>query len=162
VLDLDRFNLSGERSLSAVHFLCLTLSPSRGTEKSALQGAKENEPKERAPGHLSACGGYPALLEVAGSLKTREVYNPLRGAQTVQTPFSATSAVLSCVTMGKSNAHLRRRFTPFQGLPEASSCAGGVHSFGHPAAGRFLSVGFNIKGKYPRFLGALYGKNGSY
>ena len=56
---------------------------------------------------------YPerVLLEVAGSLKTREVYTPLRGAQTVgvyatswlrlpQTPFSAVSAVLGCVTMG--------------------------------------------------------------
>jgi len=57
---------------------------------------KANEPKERAPSHLSTCGGCPVLLEVAGSLKTRF-------AQTVQPPFSATSAVLGCVTMGKGN-----------------------------------------------------------
>jgi hypothetical protein len=37
---------------------------------------------------------FPALLKSAGSLKTREVYAPLRGAQTVQTPISADSVLL--------------------------------------------------------------------
>jgi hypothetical protein len=43
--------------------------------------------------HLSACGGFPALLAAAGSLQTR-------CAQTVQTPDSAAAAVLGCVPMG--------------------------------------------------------------
>jgi hypothetical protein len=38
---------------------------------------------------------FPVLLEPAGSLKTRF-------AQTVQTPFSAVSAVLGCMTMEKA------------------------------------------------------------
>jgi hypothetical protein len=37
-----------------------------------LYADKENEPKERAADHL-ACGS-PVLLEMTGSLKTREVY----------------------------------------------------------------------------------------
>jgi hypothetical protein len=55
---------------------------------------KENEPKERAPVSLGPTD-FPVLLEAAGSLKTR------RYAQTVQTPFTAASVVLSSVPMGK-------------------------------------------------------------
>jgi hypothetical protein len=54
---------------------------------------KENEPKERASVSLGPTD-YPVLLEAAESLKTCF-------AQTVQTLYSAASAVLGCVTMGK-------------------------------------------------------------
>jgi len=50
--------------------------------------SKENEPKEKTAYHLAF--GCPALLEPAGSLKTRF-------AQTGQTPFSADSLLLGCV-----------------------------------------------------------------
>jgi hypothetical protein len=56
--------------------------------------------KERAPVSLGPTD-YPVLLEAAGILKTREVYAPLRGAQTAQNPYSAASAVLSYVQMGR-------------------------------------------------------------
>jgi hypothetical protein len=52
--------------------------------------------------------GFPALLALAGRLQTR-------CAQTVQAPFSAASAVLGCVTMGKTR--------PFLGLYGASRFA---------------------------------------
>ena len=42
------------------------------------------------------------LLEAAWSVKTRGVYTPSRGAQTVQTPYSAAFAVLGCVPMGEN------------------------------------------------------------
>jgi hypothetical protein len=54
---------------------------------------KENEPKEKALVSLGPTDS-PVLLEAAGTLKTRY-------AQTVQIPYSAASAVLSCVPMGK-------------------------------------------------------------
>jgi hypothetical protein len=54
--------------------------------------------------------GFPALLDAAGRLQTR-------CAQTVQAPFSAASAVLGCVTMGKTR--------PFLELYGASRFAGG-------------------------------------
>jgi len=38
--------------------------------------------KEKAANHLSAFGGYPALLEITGRYETRGVY-ALQGAQTV-------------------------------------------------------------------------------
>jgi len=53
---------------------------------------QRKRPKRKGTSHLSANGGFPVLLESAGSLKTRF-------AQTVQTPFSAVSAVLGCMTM---------------------------------------------------------------
>jgi hypothetical protein len=56
--------------------------------------SKENEPKETTASHLAY--GYPALLESAGSLKTRF-------AQTVQTSFSAYSLLLSCVKWQPKN-----------------------------------------------------------
>ena len=62
--------------------------------------SKENEPaaKRRKKGQpftrSHKTGDFPALLESAGSLKTRVVYAPLRGAQTVQTPISADSVLL--------------------------------------------------------------------
>jgi hypothetical protein len=43
--------------------------------------AQRNEPKKEQPFTWPANGGLPC--ESAGSLKTREVYTPLRGAQTV-------------------------------------------------------------------------------
>jgi hypothetical protein len=61
------------------------------------EGCKENEPaaKRRKKRHQSFAplsAWFPVLLKTAGSLKTRF-------AQTVQTPNSAVSAVLGCMTM---------------------------------------------------------------
>jgi hypothetical protein len=72
-----RYNLSGEYRINLfIFFAC----PKKTNQKKGHQSF--------AP--LSA--GYPVLLDPAGSLKTRF-------AQTVQTPFSAVSAVLGCMTM---------------------------------------------------------------
>jgi len=72
-----------------VHFLCLP---------------KENEPaakrrKKRHPVTCPAVGGIPFAPR-----SCREFKNPVppSGTQTVQTPFSATSVVLGCVTMGRN------------------------------------------------------------
>jgi hypothetical protein len=56
--------------------------------------AQRKRTKRKGTSHLFAFGEFPVLLEPAGSLKTRF-------AQTVQTPFSAVSAVLGCMTMEK-------------------------------------------------------------
>ncbi|MDW7771681.1 MAG: hypothetical protein SCH71_02220 [Desulfobulbaceae bacterium] len=69
---------------------------------------KENEPKERAPVTFGPVDFFAfmlfrvfmplrVLLKAAGILKTRGVYAPIRGTQTVQNPFSAAFAVLTNV-----------------------------------------------------------------
>jgi hypothetical protein len=77
-----------------VHF-CLPLCP-------VLKGAKTNQKGQPITRRFTAGPAlrfYQALFETTGSLKTREVYTPLRGAQTSQTPVSAASLVLGCVKM---------------------------------------------------------------
>ena len=66
---------------------------------------------------------FPVLLEPAGSLKTRF-------AQTVQTPFSAVSAVLGCMTMEKAAKLMLCCSPPLGGLPEATLSAGGASLVG--------------------------------
>ena len=63
--------------------------------------AQRNEPKKGHPATCPAVGGMPGvyaphgvLLDAAGALQTRLT------PQTVQSPFSAASPVLGCVTMG--------------------------------------------------------------
>jgi hypothetical protein len=64
------------------------------------------------------------LLEVAGSFKT----HPPWLTQTVQTPYSATSAVLSSVMMGKNNKAFTFA-TPFEikGFPVSLAMLEGLH-----------------------------------
>ena len=81
------------RSLSLSLFLLL-----RARKKKQEKGAQPLVPP---------LAGYSVLLNAAGSLQTR------LSPQTVQTPFSAASPVLGCVTMGF--------FAPFQSAP-GNSC----------------------------------------
>jgi hypothetical protein len=68
-----------------VHFLCLP---------------KENEPKERAPVICPAFSGVPGVYTLLGA-QTVGVY-ATSWLRLPQTPFSAVSAVLGCMTMEKA------------------------------------------------------------
>jgi hypothetical protein len=104
--------------------------------------SKENEPKERTAYHL-ACG-FPALLQSAGSLKTRF-------AQTGQTPFSADSLLLGCVKWQKNTEKFKFR-DPSCPI-EYHSCCGNKNSSLRPETrGNSRSVFLLLK---PRPLDTL-------
>jgi hypothetical protein len=77
----------------SVHFLCRHKNlPTIDSLPLYPKGAKKTNQKKGHQSFAPLSAGFPVLLDPAGSLKTRF-------AQTVQTPFSAVSAVLGCMTM---------------------------------------------------------------
>ena len=94
---------------TVVHFLCLP---------------KENEPKERAPSHLSACCGCSEFMPLDGAPQScREFENSLRSDSS--NSFLGNFCGARLRDNGGRATHLRCNVAPFRGLPDANCYAGG-------------------------------------